>query len=223
VLDDLTERKKLEAQRRLFERMISPAVINQLDPNSLQLGGKRVDITVLFADIRGFTSFSEKIAPEKLVSILNRYLAAMADAVLSQEGTIDKFMGDAIMAWFNAPLPQEDHTLRAVRTALAIRESVEKLYAELPQDSHLAFGVGIHYGDAVLGLIGTEKRLEYTAISDSVNIAKRIQENSAKNQILISKDAYERVKEQVDARPYAPLQVKGKTQVIDVYEVMGLK
>jgi PAS domain S-box-containing protein len=223
VLDDLTERKKLEAQRRLFERMISPAVINQLDPNSLQLGGKRVDITVLFADIRGFTSYSEKIAPEKLVSILNRYLAAMADGVLSQEGTIDKFMGDAIMAWFNAPIPQKDHTLRAVKTALAIRESVEKLYEELPQDAHLAFGVGIHYGDAVLGLIGTEKRLEYTAISDSVNIAKRIQENSAKNQILISKDAYERVREEVDARPYAPLQVKGKVQVIDVYEVMGLK
>lgn len=223
VLDDLTERKKLEAQRRLFERMISPAVINQLDPDSLQLGGKRVDITVLFADIRGFTSYSEKIAPEKLVSILNRYLAAMADAVLSQEGTIDKFMGDAIMAWFNAPLPQIDHTLRAVKTALAIRESVEKLYEELPAEAHLAFGVGIHYGDAVLGLIGTEKRLEYTAISDSVNIAKRIQENSAKNQILISKDAYERVNEQVDARPYAPLIVKGKIQAIEVYEVVGLK
>ncbi len=223
VLDDLTEHKKLEAQRRLFERMISPAVINQLDPDSLQLGGKRVDITVLFADIRGFTSYSEKIAPEKLVSVLNRYLAAMAEAVLSQEGTIDKFMGDAIMAWFNAPIPQQDHTLRAVKTALAIRNSVELLYQELPADSHLAFGAGIHYGDAVLGLIGTEKRLEYTAISDSVNIAKRIQENSAKNQILISKDAYERVKNQVDAKAYAPLMVKGKLQPIEVYEVYGLK
>ncbi|MFN8383675.1 MAG: adenylate/guanylate cyclase domain-containing protein [Anaerolineales bacterium] len=95
VLDDLTERKKLEAQRRLFERMVSPAVIEQLDPNSLQLGGKRADITVLFADIRGFTSYSESLAPEKLVFILNRYLAAMAEAVLAQEGTIDKFMGDA--------------------------------------------------------------------------------------------------------------------------------
>jgi len=223
VLDDLTERKKLEAQRRLFERMVSPAVINQLDPNSLQLGGTRADITVLFADIRGFTSYSETIAPEKLVSILNRYLAAMADAVLSQEGTIDKFMGDAIMAWFNAPIPQKDHTLRAVRTALAIRESVENLYRELPADSHLAFGVGIHYGDAVLGLIGTEKRLEYTAISDSVNTAKRIQENSARNQILISSEAYERVSDQVEARPYAPLQVKGKLQTIDVYELLGLR
>ncbi len=223
VLDDLTERKKLEAQRRLFERMVSPAVIEQLDPNSLQLGGRRVDITVLFADMRGFTSYSEKMPPEKLVSILNRYLAAMADAVLAQEGTIDKFMGDAIMAWFNAPVPQKDHSLRAVKAALAIRDSVESLYKELPEDSHLAFGAGIHYGDAVLGLIGTEKRLEYTAISDSVNTAKRIQENSAKNQILISKEAYERVKKQVSVEPFSPLIVKGKTQPVEVYEVLGLK
>jgi adenylate cyclase len=223
VLDDLTERKKLEAQRRLFERMVSPAVIDQLDPNSLQLGGKRVDITVLFADIRGFTSFSEKVAPEKLVSILNRYLAAMAEAVLAQEGTIDKFMGDAIMAWFNAPVPQKDHTLRAVKTALAIRDSVEALYKELPAEAHLAFGAGIHYGDAVLGLIGTEKRLEYTAISDSVNTAKRVQENSAKNQILISQVAYERVKKQVEAKPHADMSVKGKTQPLEVFEVLGLK
>jgi adenylate cyclase len=223
VLDDLTERKKLEAQRRLFERMVSPAVIEQLDPNSLQLGGKRVDLTVLFADIRGFTTYSENLAPEKLVSILNRYLAAMAEAVLAQEGTIDKFMGDAIMAWFNAPVPQPDHTLRAVKTALAIRESVENLYKEMPEDSHLAFGVGIHYGDAVLGLIGTEKRLEYTAISDSVNIAKRIQENSATNQILISKDAYERVKDQVDATLLKEMTVKGKSKPLEVFEVVGLK
>ncbi|MFN8412849.1 MAG: adenylate/guanylate cyclase domain-containing protein [Anaerolineales bacterium] len=223
VLDDLTERKKLEAQRRLFERMVSPAVIEQLDPNSLHLGGKRTNITVLFADIRGFTTFSESLDPEKLVRVLNRYLAAMAEAVLEQGGTIDKFMGDAIMAWFNAPVPQPDHTLRAVKTALAIRNSVENLYKELPKDSHLAFGAGIHYGEAVLGLIGTEKRLEYTAISDSVNTAKRIQENSAKNQILLSKDAYERVKNEVIAAPHAEMTLKGKSQKLEVFEVTGLK
>jgi adenylate cyclase len=222
VLDDLTERKKLEAQRRLFERMVSPAVIEQLDPDSLHLGGKRADITVLFADIRGFTTFSESLEPEKLVKVLNRYLAAMAEAVLEHGGTIDKFMGDAIMAWFNAPVPQPDHTLRAVKTALAIRDSVEQLYKELPADSQLAFGVGIHYGDAVLGLIGTEKRLEYTAISDSVNTAKRIQENSAKNQILISKDAYDRVKKEVTAKPHAEITVKGKARPLEVFEVEKL-
>ncbi len=222
VLDDLTERKKLEAQRRLFERMVSPAVIEQLDPNSLQLGGKRMNITVLFADIRGFTSYSEKLSPEKLVFTLNRYLAAMADAVLSQEGTIDKFMGDAIMAWFNAPIQQEDHTLRAIKAALALRAAVEELYKVLPEEEHLSFGAGIHFGDAVLGLIGTEKRLEYTAISDNVNVAKRIQENSGKNQILISKEAYERVINEVKVIPHTEMNLKGKTHPIGVFEVTGL-
>ena len=223
VVDDLTEKKRLEAQTRLFERMVSPVVIRQLDPNKLQLGGKRSEITVLFADIRGFTSFSEHVNPEQLVSVLNRYLAAAAEAVLAQEGTIDKFLGDAIMAWFNAPIPQPDHTFRAVKAALFLRETVEGLYKELPKVSHLAFGVGIHYGEAVLGLIGTERRLEYTAISDSVNTAKRIQENSAKNQILISREAYERVMDEVEARQHASMLVKGKSQPVEVYEVLGLK
>ncbi|NOY98247.1 MAG: GAF domain-containing protein [Chloroflexi bacterium] len=223
VLDDLTERKRLEAQRRLFERMVSPAVIQQLDPDSLHLGGKRGDISILFADIRGFTSYSEQRSPEELVSVLNRYLAAAAEAVLAQEGTIDKFLGDAVMAWFNAPIPQPDHTMRAVRTALAIRDAVQKLHAELPPEAHLSFGVGIHYGEVVLGLIGTEKRLEYTAIGDSVNTTKRIQENSANNQILISAEAYQRVNKQVKAKLYAPLRVKGKREPVEVYEIIGLK
>jgi adenylate cyclase len=223
VLDDLTERKKLEAQRRLLERMVSPAVLDQIDPGSLQLGGKKVDVTALFADVRGFTAFSEKHTPEDLVAVLNRYLAAAAEAVLDQEGTVDKFLGDAIMAWYNAPLPQPDHTLRAVKTALAIRDAIGRLHRELPPEAHLNFGIGIHYGDVILGWIGTEKRLEFTAIGDSVNTAKRIQENSAKNQILISKQAYDRVKDDVEAKPFTPLTVKGKTQPLDVFEVMGLK
>ena len=223
VLDDMTERKKLEAQRSLLQRMVSPAVLDQIDPNSLQIGGKKGDITILFADVRGFTAYSEKHTPEDLVAVLNRYLAAAADAVLAQEGTVDKFLGDAVMAWYNAPLPQPDHTLRAVKSALAIRDAVAALHAEMPEETHLSFGVGIHYGDAILGWIGTEKRLEYTAISDSVNTAKRIQENSAKNQILISHEAYERVKDEIEAKPFAPVTAKGKTQPLEVYEVLGLK
>jgi PAS domain S-box-containing protein len=223
VLDDMTERKKLEAQRRLLQRMVSPAILDQIDPNSLQIGGKKVYITVLFADIRGFTAYSEKHSPEELVAVLNRYLAAAAGAVLAHEGTVDKFLGDAVMAWYNAPVPQPDHTLRAVKSALAIREAVAALHTQMPQESHLDFGVGIHYGESVLGWIGTEKRLEYTAIGDSINTSKRIQENCAKNQILISREAYERVKDEIEAKPFVPLSVKGKTQPLEVYEVLGLK
>jgi PAS domain S-box-containing protein len=223
VLDDLTERKHLEAQRRLLERMVSPAVINQINLDSLQIGGKHADITILFADIRGFTSFSEKQTPEELVAVLNHYLAAAAEAVLAEEGTVDKFLGDAVMAWFNAPLPQPDHTLRAVKAALCLRTAVQELHAKLPPEGRLSFGVGIHYGDVVLGLIGTEKRVEYTAIGDSVNTTKRIQENAAKDQILISREAYDKVKRQVEARPFGPLQVKGRSEPVEVYEVIGLK
>ncbi len=103
VLEDLTEKRRLEAQRRLFERMVSPAVIDQLDPDSLHLGGQRAEVTTLFADIRGYTSFSETTSPEALVAVLNRYLAAAAEALLEEEATIDKFLGDAVMAWFKTP------------------------------------------------------------------------------------------------------------------------
>jgi len=155
--------------------------------------------------------------------VLNQYLAAGAEAVLIQEGTVDKFLGDAVMAWFNAPLPQPDHTLRAVRAALGLKSAVEKLHASLPPEAHLSFGVGIHYGEAVLGWIGTEKRLEYNAIGDSVKTDRRIQENAAKDQILIGKEVYERVKKQVKATPFAPLNVKGKSEPVEIYEVVGLK
>ena len=222
VLDDLTERKRLEGQRKMFERMVSPAVIAQLDPNAMQLGGKRVSLTTLFCDIRGFTSFSERFDPEELVTILNRYLSAAADAILKYQGTIDKFMGDAVMAWFNAPIPQPDHALRAVKAALDIRAAIHALHDEFPPEMQLSVGVGINYGDAVLGLVGTEARLEYTAIGDSVNTAKRIQENSRPNQLLICKDTYEAVKHEVEARPTQPIVAKGKSEPVEIFEIIGL-
>lgn len=222
VLDDLTERKKLEAQRRLLERMVSPAVLEQMDLNSLRIGGEEVELTILFADIRGFTSYSEKHTPEELVQVLNQYLAAAADAVLSEEGTVDKFLGDAVMAWFNAPLPQPDHHLRAIRAALRIRQAVYNLHKQLPPEAHLSFGVGIHSGPAVLGWIGHEKRLEYTALGDSVNTAKRIQENADIDQILITRAVYEHVRDRVKAVPLTPLSLKGKALPVEVWEVLDV-
>jgi class 3 adenylate cyclase len=223
VVDDLTERKHLEAQRRLFERMVSPAVIKQLNPDKLQLGGQRREITIFFADIRGYTSFSEKVRPEVLVSVLNRYLAAATEAILEQEGTIDKFAGDAVMAWFNAPIPQPDHVMRSVRAAISLRESLDRLHRNVPVNLRLAFGVGIHSGEAILGLVGTEKRLDYTAIGDCVNTAKRIQENSAPGQILISENSYKAVSEQIIATPNEPFRAKGKRDQINIFEILDLK
>lgn len=222
VVDDLTEKRRLEALHRLFERMVSPAVIDALDPDSLELGGRRAEITTLYADIRGFTSFSEALEPETLVSVLNGYLAWAARSILDQEGTIDKFLGDAIMAWFNAPIPQPDHTFRAVRAALAIREGILALHQDMPPEYQLSFGVGIHSGEALLGLIGTQERLDYTAIGDSVNTAKRLQENAAKGQILISKVAAQHVAGLVELKEVPPIQAEGKQQPIPVYEVLGL-
>jgi adenylate cyclase len=221
VLEDLTETRKLEAQHSLFERMVSPAVIQELNPASIKLGGQRREVTVLFADIRGFTAFSETVEPEVLVAVLNRYLAAAADAVLDQDGTVDKFLGDAVMAIFNAPVLQEDHTLRAVRAALAMRDAVAHLNKKTVAGEQLSFGIGINVGDAVLGLVGTEKRLDYTAIGDCVNTAKRIQENAAGGQILMSAEAYERVKGMVFARPCPSLVAHGKRHPVHVVELIG--
>jgi adenylate cyclase len=223
VFDDLTEKKRLEGQQRLFGRMVPPEVIEQLDPDQLQLGGLRTEITALFADVEGFTSFSETVQPERLVSILNQYLSVAVNAVMDQYGTIDKFMGDAIMAWFNAPVPQPDHTLRATRAALNIQQAVLGLHRELPPEFRLFFRLGIHTGEAVLGLVGTEARVNYTAIGDVVNTAKRIQESAGAGHILISAQAFCKVASQVMVRSIEPLIVKGKRHPVEVYELLGLR
>ena len=223
VLEDLTEKKRLETQRKLFERMVSPAVIKHIDAGRLQLGGDRIEITTLFADIRDFTSFGENHDPEQLITVVNQYLGAAANAILAQEGTIDKFLGDAVMAFFNAPIPQPDHALRAVNAALSIQKKTRAMKSVLPLEFQPTFGIGIHTGEAVLGLIGTQQRMEYTAIGDSINTAKRLQENAAAGQILISVDVYRMVHQFVKAFPVAPVHAKGKKEPLQVYEVIDWK
>lgn len=221
VVDDLTEKRKLQAQRRLFERMVSPAVIDQLNPDQIQLGGTRTQISIIFADIRGFTSFSETTSPEMVMSILNKYFSAAADAILAQEGTIDKYLGDAVMAWFNAPIPQADHTYRAVRAALDLREAIQQLHTELPLKHQLSFGIGIHSGEALLGLVGSQRRLEYTAIGDCVNTARRIQENAGEGQILISKRAAVAVEGRIQTQEVTPIVAHGKQNPVEVVEILS--
>ncbi len=235
VIDDLTEKKRLEAEREreerekqrireLFQRYVAPTVVERLigGIEQVALGGKRQVVTVLFADIRGFTAFSETRKPEELVEILNRHLALAAQAVLEQEGTLDKFMGDAVMALFNAPLLQPDHTLRAVRAALAMQKAIAAYHRRLDSEARLSFGVGINVGEAVVGNVGTAELMNYTAIGDSVNLAKGLQENAEAGQILLSQSAYDAVKEHVRVRALEPIKVKGRSSAVPVYELVGL-
>jgi PAS domain S-box-containing protein len=228
VIDDLTERRQLEQQvrqvRETFERYVAPRVVEQLlsDPSNVQLGGVRMEVTALFADIRGFTSYSEKVDPEILVEVLNRHLTLAADAILAEEGTLDKFMGDAVMAIFNAPLPQPDHVLRAVRTALTMQRTIAEMHAHLPADERLSFGIGITTDQAVIGNVGSATIHNYTAIGDSVNTAQRLQTHAKPGQILLNTTAYERVREHVIGRELGLVQLKGHSEPDRVFEVLGL-
>jgi PAS domain S-box-containing protein len=222
VIDDLTEQRRLESRYQLFQRYLPPAVIERLpnDPHELRLGGQRQEITSLFADIRGFTNFSRQHDPETLVEVLNKYLAVGAQAVLDEEGTLDKIMGDCIVAFFNAPLTQSDHVLRAVRAALKIREGIARLHEDVPASYRLNYGVGINVGDAVVGNVGTAQQMNYTAIGSGVNLASRLQEAAAPGQILLPQAAYQRVQEYVEARLLSPITVAGFSEPIVVYELL---
>ncbi len=221
VMDDLTETKRLQAVHDMFRRYVSPAVVDRLpsNPSDLELGGHRQEVTILFADIRGFTSFSEHLTPEDLVDVLNQYLSMAASSILAYEGTLDKFMGDAVMGIFNAPLRQDDHVLRAVRAAAAMQRAIEQHHQKIGKSRALQFGVGIHVGEVVVGNIGMSDRMDYTAIGDAVNLAKRIQENTPGGKVLMSEDVFQSVGGDVEAFYYEEIQVKGRQQPVKLYEL----
>lgn len=230
VLDDLTELRRSQRQteeiQRLFGRYVHPAVVRQLlaDSAAINLGGETREITVLFADIRGYTQLAERIAPGELVRILNDYLNILTEAIWHEEGTLTMFIGDALMAIFNAPLAQNDHALRAVRAAWAMRAALQRHHAALPPDAEsVHYGIGVHTGLAVVGNIGSRERLQnYTAIGDAVNIAQRLQSGAA-DQIILSAATYATVALQIQAHALDPLVVKGKTMPLQVYQLDGLK
>jgi class 3 adenylate cyclase len=217
------EREKQQI-RGLFERYVAPSVVEQVinRPEQAGLGGTRKTLTILFADVRGFSEFSSKMSPEILLELLNYYMKVAADAVLAQEGTLDKFMGDAVMAFFNAPVPQSDHSVRAIRAAWSLKRAVKQLHRRLPPAYHLEFGIGVGIGDAVVGNIGTAQMMNYTALGDSVNKVKRLQENAEGGQILISQVMYHMVQEYVEAKPLGNIQLKGLSHPEFVYEVLNV-
>jgi adenylate cyclase len=231
VVDDLTELRHSQRQareiQRLFGRYVHPAVVRQLlaDPSAVHLGGETREISVVFADIRGYTRLAEQLAPDELVRVLNSYLNVLTEAIWQEEGTVTMFIGDALMAIFNAPLPQPDHAARAVRAAWAMREALRR-HAEdaTVVGASVEYGVGVHTGLAVVGNIGARDRLQnYTAIGDAVNTAQRLQSNASANQILLGATTYQAVAHIVYARELTPLQVKNKAQALSVYQLEGLR
>jgi adenylate cyclase len=213
--------------KRAFTRYVAREVVDEIlkDPENLVLTGERRDVTVLFCDIRGFTSTSEKLTPEEVVTLLNTFYNLMIDTTFKEDGTLDKFLGDGVMAVFGAPIYHQDHSLRAIRTALAMQAGMRNLSARRALEGKPAIevGIGINAGDAVAGTVGTEARMEYTVIGDSVNLASRLQSHSKAGQILISEQTYLKVQAAVEAQSLGRVRVKGKEDEIGVYEVIGMR
>lgn len=215
-------RESREQVKDTFERFVPPSVVQRAidKPDNVTLGGSRQEISVLFADIRGYTAWSENAEPEQVVEVLNHYLDLAAGVVLGWEGTLDKFFGDGLMAIFNAPDRQPDHVHRAADAAVALMKAaakVNEIYGH-----RLTYSVGVNVGEAVVGYIGTERALNYTAIGDTVNLAKRLQESSAPGQIIVEEAIIKRLGNQVKARPLGELRVKGRKTPAFAYELIDV-
>ena len=210
-LEDVKEQEK-ETIRSRFQLYVAPNVVERIlsDPDAVRLGGARQTISVLFADLQGFSGLSERIAPEDLVDVLNHYLSLMAETIISHEGTIDKFMGDGVMAFFNAPFAQADHALRAAGAALNLQEEIVKFHRRLTPDLRLNLRIGISTGDAVVGNVGTNRIMSYTAIGHTVNLARRLQEQAEPGQVLISEDTLHLIYDRAEVRSLGLVQLRGQ-------------
>ena len=220
VLESMKKQKVINA----FKKYVAPQVVDELAKKgdfSISLGGEKRHVAVLFVDIRGFTPMSEGLMPEDVVEILNEYLNLTTNAIFKNKGTLDKFIGDATMAIFNAPFDLDDYVFRAVCTAMDIAKGSDALEAKLQErfGRSVSFGIGVHCGDAVVGNIGCEHRMDFTAIGDTVNTAARLESNAARGQILISKEVYEHVKDRVDAKEIGAIPLKGKSQEVFIYQL----
>jgi adenylate cyclase len=208
-----------------FGRHVSPQVRDEImdNPELIKLGGEQREVSALFADIRGFTAMSEKLNPSQVVGILNQYLDGMTKVVFKYGGTLDKFTGDGMMVFFNAPSLQDDHAQRAVRAAVEMQEQAQRT-GKARQESEWAveYGIGITTGEAVVGNIGSADRHDYTAIGDTVNLAARLEGKAERGQILISEHTYQQAQDIIEARPLEPIKVKGREEKVVVYEVLGL-
>ena len=222
------ERNQRFLIRGLFSRYVSPAVVDEIvnNPEKLHLGGERKELTVFFSDIESFTRISEKLEPEILVAILNEYMSMMTELIFENQGTLNKYEGDAIVAFWGAPIPQLDHALRACRTAVAMQEKLAEVRPrwEAEGKPSLKVRIGISTGEMIVGNMGGVGHYDYTVIGDSVNIGARLEgaNKQYRSKIIISDTSYAQVAGHVIARELDVLIVAGRTEPIRVYELIGM-
>ncbi len=219
----LQKRKIIHA----FRKYVAPQVVEEIAKNhdfQLKLGGEKRHIAVLFVDIRGFTPLSEALEPEQVVEILNEYLELVTQAIFRNGGTLDKFIGDAAMAVFNAPFDSEDYVYQAVCAARDIAAGSDRIAEKFIErfGKRVSYGIGVNCGDAVVGNIGSDFRMDYTAIGDTVNTAARLEANAKAGQILISEFVYERLKDRIEVTEIGEIPLKGKSKGIMVYALDGI-
>lgn len=220
----LLETRRKKKVLNAFRKYVAPQIVEEIAKKGdfeIKVGGENRDIAVLFVDIRGFTTMSEALEPEQVVEILNEYLTLTTKSIFDNSGTLDKFVGDATMAVFNSPFDLEDYEYKAVCAAMdivkggeAIEEKFQKRFGR-----SVGFGVGVNCGPAVVGNVGCEFRMDFTAIGDTVNTAARLEANAKKGQVLISDVLYERLKDRLEVRDVGEIPLKGKTKGVFVYEV----
>ncbi len=217
--------------RNAFQQYMAPELVNELlrQPGKLSYGGNYQELSVLFSDIRGFTTYAEKYSPQETVNILREYLTAMVEVIIQHNGIVDKFVGDEIMALYGVPLPSESHALDACKTALTMRESLNALQEKWLAEGRESFeiGIGINSGGAIVGNLGSEQIFDYTAIGDTINLGARLEsinkDYQTNKHIIISEYSYRLVKEQVEVRYLDEVKVKGKQIAVKIYELIRLK
>ncbi|MGZ6098115.1 MAG: CHASE2 domain-containing protein [Myxococcaceae bacterium] len=223
-----TDREKARL-RRTFRYYVGDSVMTEMSdhPELLRLGGEKRDCTVLFSDIRGFTALSESMAPEALVKFINGYLSPMTRIVFEEGGTLDKYIGDALMAFWGAPLPQEDHAVRACRTALRFLDVLEQLRRSWRAEGlpEIEIGVGINSGPMVVGNMGSDLRFDYTVMGDAVNMASRLEGANKlfQTSIMVSEDTWNRVASQATGRRLGSLRLRGRSEPVRVWELLALR
>lgn len=218
------EKRKVEGT---FKRYVAPEIVDEITKQGLEtikLGGEAVDCAILFVDIRGFTTMSEMLEPEQVVSILNKYLNLTSTAIFKYGGTLDKFIGDATMAIFGAPLPMDDYIYKAVLAAKYMVDNSEELKKELEEKygRSVSFGVGVHCGKAVVGNIGTARRMDYTAIGDTVNTSARLEANAPKDTVYISKKVVDALGNRIKCESVGNIPLKGKSEELEVFKLIDV-